>query len=334
MKRTLLVLGAGASKDVFDFFPTGYELVKEVAYHLTTDLRAPAVEGEGPCISPLVNELIRAFTHDQRLFKKAIPHLVLNELPVKDFLYAVRGIRTRLWDYVMDYEWHRPRKSLRPNQTVSLDAFVHEQFGSDPLAKSIIQHCIAYLLIGCEQALKDRFGGQRLDEFPENWVCALAKRLKGYNDDDLRQNLHVVTFNYDRSFEYLLDKQGMQLPEECVDHFYGTLGRMDELPFGSVNDGTQAVRKTYERFRLLYPERGKKDWSMNEFAQVLLLGFGFDNLNVEKLGLENLQSPVKLATGRGIEEPRRGELKAKGFEFFFPTKVGNDCLELVESCSF
>jgi hypothetical protein len=177
---------------------------------------------------------------------------------VKDFLHAVRGVRTRLWDYVMDYEWHRPRKSLRPNQTISLDAFVHEKFGGDPPARSIIQHCIAYLLIGCEQALKDRLGSRIQAEVQVNWVSALAKKLKGFNIDDFRQNLCVVTFNYDRSFEYLLDGQGIQLPDECVDHFYGGLGRMDELPFGSANDGTQAVRETHERFRLLYPERFKK----------------------------------------------------------------------------
>ena len=342
MKRTLLILGAGASKDVFDFFPTGYELIKDIAFHLTVDCQRPVMDGEGPCVSSLMNELIRSFTLDQAFIGQAIPYEHFERRQTQSFLAEVLKAKTALWKYVMHFEHKRPRNRLAPKEAISIDEFVDKQFRDAPLIKEIVQHSISYLLCGCEEALKDRLAEANSEVVHTNWIAALAQRLQVYSSDEIEANLKVVTLNYERSFEYLLNlyRTGSGLsaiPSGCVEHFYGTLGSMGELPFGSVNDETRTVRATYGKFKLMFPEREKKDWSTERpFDQVLVLGFGFDHMNVERLHLNGLESGSIRATGRGVNQARRDELWATS-RVAVARGTSNEemtCTELVEAHEF
>lgn len=349
MKRTLLILGAGASKDVFDFFPTGYELIKEVAFHLTADCRRPTKTGEGPSISPLMNELIRSFTMNGGLIGQAIPHEHLALPKTQSFIGQVLKAKTILWEYVMKFEHKRPRNRLEPDEAISIDALVAKEFHSEPIIKAIVQHCISYLLCGGEQALKHRLGGSNPEVVHTNWVAALAGKLKVYSSDEIEANLKVVTLNYERSFEYLFDQYRTgsgrsAIPSGCVEHFYGTLGSMAELPFGSANDETRTVLATYGRFELMSLDRKQKDWSTEQpFDQVLVLGFGFDSTNIDRLRLQELTPATIAATGRGVNMSRREELMNAERILFPKVKYNLDgrdcerdmtCTEVIEAHEF
>src|SRR5450631_186585 len=105
MKKTLLVLGAGATKDIFWFFPTGFELIKEINYHLITELRYPHDPSKGPCLSPMMNELIRTLADTKGQFiQKVIPLEYLNKNETRDFFELTQTLKTQLWDKVLGFE--------------------------------------------------------------------------------------------------------------------------------------------------------------------------------------------------------------------------------------
>ena len=349
MKRTLLILGAGASKDVFDFFPTGYELIKDIAFHLTVDCQRPVMDGEGPCVSSLMNELIRSFTLDQAFIGQAIPYEHFERRQTQSFLAEVLKAKTALWKYVMHFEHKRPRNRLAPKEAISIDEFVDKQFCDEPLIKEIVQYSISYLLCGCEGALKDRLDEANPEVVHANWIAALAGKLKVYSSDEIEANLKVVTLNYERSFEYLFDQYRTgsgrsAIPSGCVEHFYGTLGSMAELPFGSANDETRTVLATDGRFKLMFPYREQKDWSTEQpFDQVLVLGFGFDSTNIDRLRLQELTPATIAATGRGVNMSRREELMNAERILFPKVKYNLDgrecerdmtCTEVIEAHEF
>ena len=109
MKKTLLVLGAGATKDIFWFFPTGFELIKEINYHLITELQYPTNPSEGPCLSPLMNELIRALAEPNGKFiNKAIPLEYLEKNEIQQFFKSIQILKTQLWNEVLAFEYKSP----------------------------------------------------------------------------------------------------------------------------------------------------------------------------------------------------------------------------------
>ena len=70
MNKTLIILGAGASKDFCRIFPTGLELIKDINYHFLTEKKFPEVpEANGIYLSALMNDIARTFGNDTDLFR-------------------------------------------------------------------------------------------------------------------------------------------------------------------------------------------------------------------------------------------------------------------------
>jgi len=46
LDKTLIILGAGASKDICRIFPTGLELIKDINYHFLIEKKFPEVHSE------------------------------------------------------------------------------------------------------------------------------------------------------------------------------------------------------------------------------------------------------------------------------------------------
>lgn len=91
MKKTLLVLEAGATKDVFWFFPTGLELIKKINYHLITELIHPYVPSKGPFLSSLMIELIRALSDTNgRFIQKEISLTAIESKEIRDFIELIQ----------------------------------------------------------------------------------------------------------------------------------------------------------------------------------------------------------------------------------------------------
>jgi hypothetical protein len=277
MERTLLVLGAGASKDFCQIFPTGLELIKEINYHFLTEKKFPEVsESTGSYLSALMNEIVRVFGKEVELF---------------------REIKNRLWGYQLDYE----SKALR-NKTdipVSIDRFIANKISESNIntkAVEIIKYCIYYLIKGTEDACHEHY------DFKKSWICKLAQKLTGYNFETISKNLTVVTFNYDRTFDkyfpYFLDQHKelssdqISVLQNAVIHAYDFLGSLSDIPFELENDKTNVIKNHYKRLKLI----GGRDQielnlhNLDEFKKIHFIGFGYDDQNMKLINLGRFSS--------------------------------------------
>lgn len=279
MDKTLIILGAGASKDFCRIFPSGLELIKEINYHFLTEKKEPEVkEEEGIYLSAMMNEICRVFENNISLFKK---------------------IKNRLWDIQLSYEWNNLRN--KSTDAISIDQFIASEINTGKLdisSTNIIKFAISYLIKGTEQALYE--GSYNLNG---NWIEALSSKLTINNIDTVIQNLKVITFNYDRLFEYyfidylkkynptLSSKQIVEL-ENNIFHVYGSLGTLAEIPFKMHNDETSFLKTTFDRIKLIDDRNNIKLIipEAEKFIEVHFIGFGYDRTNLEKLNLNQFVS--------------------------------------------
>jgi hypothetical protein len=300
MKKTLLVLGAGASKDILDFFPTGFELIKDINYHLTTEEKFnfnPFTEGH--YLSALTNAIECAFGQDKYKF--------------------VNEFKTKLWQVVLDYEWNYPRGI--ETEPPLIDAFISSEIKNKGLrkeTKDIAQFAIAYLIIGSEEALK----GHKLKKPTDNnWIHNLFKKLSKYSFQEVLENFSVLTFNYDRVFEYyssqLIDIYFNNVTKEQknkfiskIFHIYGSLGKLHKVDFGNRNDEAQKMLKVCKNFKLIYDERVPKTYSVDgNLKQIFFLGFGYDKTNLSNLDLTRHGKSLKSGTGYKLKNEHKEELQ-------------------------
>lgn len=161
--------------------------------------------------------------------------------------------------------------------------------------------------------------------------------------DQFAQNdLAVITFNYDRSFEVMLQRTLMAqhgktaaearavVEKFPIVHVYGSLGSLDEgsrdfVPYGGGRDPDRRESYLYNAMKGLrvIPE-GRQDQPEFQRARALIanaevlcfLGFGFDTLNVERLGGKDIFRGVRndgyrissqsiAATGYGMTDAER-----------------------------
>ncbi len=288
MKRTLVVLGAGASKDIYKPFPTGYELIREINYHLTTDKISPPRPNAGPYLSSLMNEIVRVFGDG--------------------ILPSVSNLKTELWDEVLGYEWMDLRALNTPVPTI--DHVIYERIQNNRLdnqARDVARFAIAYLIKGWEQALAESINMIRA----RSWIDVLFQKLKTYSFSDVLNNLTIVTFNYDRVFEHLAkksikkyfahvsDEQIAQLISKKVCHIYGSLGTLEESPFALKNDETERMRVAYTKCNLMDYGTTKKEWADGvDFEYIYFLGFGYAEENLSRLNLDGFATAEKKGTDK------------------------------------
>ncbi len=293
MKKTLIVLGAGASKSILDFFPTGIELIINMNYHLTIEETTPPPQaGYGKYLSSMTNTLL--------------------DVLGSNYFKHIATFKTQLWQPVLDYQFRYPRDyEVTPPL---IDALISQKIKAKELpdeAKNIAKFIIAYLIIGSEHALKDNMT-KKFDD--ENWINVLFQKLKSFQFDTILENLQIVTFNYDRVFEHyslkLIDKYFNQASIEQKDrfvsqvkHIYGSLGKLTDVGFGNRNDDIPKMKNAYKKFNLLYEERNILDGLENSFEQIYFLGFGYDETNLSNLGLKGFTNAThKIGTGLKFDE--------------------------------
>lgn len=153
-----------------------------------------------------------------------------------------------------------------------------------------------------------------------NWYKHLFRALDASYEDFYKNQLKVITFNYDRSLEkYLSDvfpyKYKQEKPADClkqlrllkVYHIYGSLGPLewqcdkkeDAVPYGATVDyktpgaARAIVHRAAQNIEILPPEendilteRTETVLGMIGWAKaVYFLGFGFHEANLRRLGL-------------------------------------------------
>lgn len=289
--KTVLVLGAGAS---WDFgFPTGGELVMQILDNLSSKDKS-----------------------EFKLFKEACAFL-----------------GEQNWTKTNDFP--RVLKEAKPP---SVDAWL----AHNPTHIKRGKAAIAMALLQCEERT-----GLRLDA-KGDWYQVLFDRLNAPLEDFQKNELSIVSFNYDRSFEHRLfqsftnthtdgetDKERGEKLKECkrvlnelsIVHVYGCLGRLDwqtdnpETPLKPVPYGAELnagwISTAAENIKIM-PEKSEKLPEEFEKARRLIadadalyfLGFGYDETNMKKLGIDASVKPSKvMGTAYELDYQRRREVE-------------------------
>lgn len=282
--KTLFILGAGAS--VPFAYPTGIELRNLIRKgdrrNIILDTLTP-VNNDGSSYERLVNEFIADFS--------------------KSGLYSI--------DFFLE---GRPE---------------FMDIGKITIASYLIPYEI-------DSKLRDSDG---------NWYMYLYDRLKSSFEDFNKNEVSFITFNYDRSLEQFLfealKSQFNKSPQECakklenipIVHLYGQL---DFLPWQDENGNPYTpsednirirLRKAQESIKLITEEReveGNKEFLeayklIKRVDKIYILGFGFDETNLERLNLSLMRDKIIIATGYGLEKSKR-----RWVERYFQSKINTD----------
>jgi len=253
-KKAVLILGAGASAPYG--FPSGAELVKRMC----TDLRSGATREE-------IDKIL-----DEHHF----------EGEFDDFL-----------------------DTLARSGQLSIDAFLEHNRKFLEMGKL----AIAGILL----PLEDEKSLFTFDS--SNWYKLLFSQLNTQFEDFASNALSIVSFNYDRSLEHFLvtalqNSHPNKTYAECfgqvqslpIVHLHGTLGRLPKNEL-DVGEGARQYTARALRFDLhnsakqirIIHEEVEKDPSfatakmlLSEAEVIAFLGFGYDQINLKRLGLRGL----------------------------------------------
>ena len=192
--------------------------------------------------------------------------------------------------------------AFRDSQITSIDSFLGRRQDFVEIGKS----AIAYILLNCEEQAKltDESHG-------DHWYQYLVNELVEDSWETFDPSwLSVVTFNYDRSLLKSLvltvgriynktEAESLErLRRVRMVHVYGSLGDpFAEIPFGPTMDEEYAsmhVDRAAKKL-VIIPE-GRDDSPTIQEAQgiistaerICFLGFGFDAVNIRRLGAPNL----------------------------------------------
>ena len=289
MTKTLIIIGAGSSKNIHDTFPTGIELAIWIDAHLITTKKTsddPTNHPDCPYISAMINEAKRVFKYD-------VDHL--------DRL--VDQLKIELWAYARNYDFHYYRKAA---PSISIDELISSKFRTIPEVYDLAKQCVAYLLKGQEDAYLETIN--RTANSNDAWVENIYSKLKsrGATLNDILNNLSVVSFNYERLFEHLscnvLNRLfGVKIKElSNINYIYGNFGSLSKVPFEEKNDGQIFRNHCYENLKFI----GERHQLLNKpnldnYEKVLFIGFGYDKDNLsDTLSINTVKSAALIGMCR------------------------------------
>lgn len=319
MPAVLLVLGAGSSKDLS--FPLGAEMLRLILHKTCTQRKGDDSE----YISDLVNKL-----KDAGLLDGLLP------------------LRERIWEKSEEYEYQMLRNLSTGPQSIDhylmelMEAGTAHEHGAEWY--DIIRFAISYLMLGYEAAIHQResevFDASRL------WsMQMLDKLIQTYGWEQVSAKLHVITFNYERTFEHAvyqtLVKHGAPKADderfegECfmqnnIHHVYGKTGKYcppgksheDCVPFGVDNKTARQMQAVFRTIDLIRKGTDLSNTNDEELfrkwfeaaQEIYFLGFGFAKDNQKKLQLVdhdtfNVFFSEKKVRSTKVDPGQRGQLE-------------------------
>ncbi len=259
------------------------------------------------------------------------------------------------------------RDSLLRSQQYSIDSFLERRpkfmkVGKLVIALSLIPHEDDYTLFspdtnhsGCYQYIANNMtsGTKSLDEFIDN-------------------KLTIITFNYDRSFEYYLfnvvkntygnsyDECAAVLNRIPIIHVHGCLGKLPWQSSDAVTEtrdynpvvGTTEIQIAADQIAII----SEIDGTSEEFKEaikylsvatrVYFLGFGYDETNLSRLKINEMPQGMGGMNETGFINHMRGSSMRLGlskkakvqsdWNIWLPSNdnVGSSCLEFLENYAF
>ena len=227
-----------------------------------------------------------------------------------------RAIASAVGDQTRVVEFGR---LLRESRRYSVDAFVEGRPEFLDIAKAA---CAARLL---PKEIPGSIRAQGGD-----WYRYLFNRLiRSTPNDFLTNQLSVVTFNFDRSFEraafdalsmsYDIDtKTAIALVNHLrVTHVHGSLGACSWLgeggvDYGNANPSEAAIQKAAVSIKLVHETSEDNGLIREQFRRaevVCFLGFGYHEFAMRKLPLELLEGKAIYGTVLGIAAGEKGPIQ-------------------------
>lgn len=314
-KRTVLILGAGASVDS--------------GYPLGSGLKSMIIKNAE--IHPLWKnrlESMPSYVDEQAVLIEPLDKIAFL---VKNCGFSVKQINCFRDDFMTS-----PKSSI--------DAFLENRPEFMELGKMLISMTI----LGCENY---RLISNK--ENQNNWYNYLFNIMTSASSWEIFKNnkVKVITYNYDRSLEMFfvsaLKATFGKSEEECVEmftktiqviHVHGQLASIDikakpyhtDIVGGYVKEGAKQLKIIHEGDDIT-KTYGPAKYALEKADQIFVLGFGFDQRNLTRLALEDYQAPI-YATRTGITNlnvSRINELACQSI-LFSPTS-GNGIVEFFEN---
>jgi hypothetical protein len=183
-----------------------------------------------------------------------------------------------------------------------------------------------------------------------NWYQYLFNRMTTKTFDDFSQNnINFVTFNYDRSLEYFLltalsstyDKDVIttedMLSKFMPLHIYGSFGNL--IGQNSVDYSSNPDRFNTKRASdniLIVSEKDHRATVFLTASQILInterlyfLGFGYNEINLERLNINNINPPRKIGTAYGLGRSEKDSISSKWHISLFDDH--NDVLDFLKT---
>jgi len=240
---------------------------------------------------------------------------------------------------------------LRDSTQVSIDSFLKNRTEFDEAGKK----AIVAKILKCESNVPAFYPREG------NWIKYLINDFIGKNKSDwIKAKLNFITFNYDRSLEYILFRSiqssfGLDLEQSkqifqkfYIHHFYGSIGN---LPFQeNYNNASEYVpipvqkkeweghyvSKNFKNIKVMWDERENHDGPdaglLDYFylsKKIFILGFGFDEFNLQRLGVDwaKITGDIYASSYQQSETERKRIIHRLGREIEF---VEGDCLKLLK----
>lgn len=276
-----IVLGAGAS----DGYPLGGELLEEVVK---------------------LGKLIR-----NRFYKDDEGEYVTNRLNTNDTMLLIYFNKNKLFvetvrDLALDIEKSRP---------TSIDFYTSRI--ADTEKQKVVEALIGTIINSRILNASETWYGHLLPLFFPPNISQLDAKKKQEEIEKQVKKIQIVTFNYDLSlekflYEFLKNNVFFKSGEESflesarevifnrIIHVYGSIDNpltcnMDEIERKSISyhdyylkilrDSFEKQEKYSENIRLIESKRSK-DVKLAKCDYLYILGFGFDPLNIEQIGLK------------------------------------------------
>jgi hypothetical protein len=239
-----------------------------------------------PTGNQLLGSVIKLLTPTP--IEKGVPYFVLEHA---NLLGLLGFSQTKISEF---------RKALQRSGRTSVDAFLEYR----PEFIDIGKIAMAIILIGYEDE-QHLFSPDK-----DSWYEYLFNQLNTRFDDFDKNQLSILTFNYDRSLEHFLltalSNSYNKPVNECVKklksipiiHLHGDLGGLPHLDdtmarFYEPKVTMDTVKVASGRIKIIHEGTGREQ--QLEEARVILqeseiicfLGFGFHPLNLERLGMKN-----------------------------------------------
>lgn len=215
-------------------------------------------------------------------------------------------------------------EAFRASGQVSIDNFLQMRSEFAEFGK----YAIALALIPFER--REMLFSHTDTQTPKsNWYeylfsCLRTATEKKFWEDN---NVFFVTFNYDRSLEYYLAScltncfkiplaDTLQAMGQLIVHIHGNLGNLTkdnpELPYRDYEPILSAdkIRWAAKGVRVVHEEDSTHALSvarhnLHDAARILFLGFGYDRMNLDKLGWTKLKDKGSSGTGVGLQQGER-----------------------------